>query len=229
MNCKFSISLIGLLFVGAVGTATAQTTGPSADYELDSKYTVTSPDGTTTIEQYAKTAPDGDMTFQSWARHQDKQTMLAPEQPDYGADFKFTSDSQWVLRMQKTGSGEMSLYLYRLGQNGFVTATTKPLDELAWNYFYSRSESRKVRKPDFHMMVGLVKGLDDNYASIGEKWPDNRYVVLTLWGEVSPNNHHGQISSVRGWHCRYDLQTGKFDVPSDFAANNAKAIAPSSD
>jgi hypothetical protein len=31
---------------------------------------------------------------------------------------------------------------------------------------------------------------------------------------------------VNGWRCRYDLQTGKFDVPALFSANNAKAIVP---
>jgi hypothetical protein len=43
---------------------------------------------------------------------------------------------------------------------------------------------------------------------------------------VSPNSRHGQLRSVRGWRCRYDLQKGTFDVPPDFAENNAKAIAP---
>jgi hypothetical protein len=31
---------------------------------------------------------------------------------------------------------------------------------------------------------------------------------------------------VRGWRCRYDLATGRFDVPASFARYNAKAIAP---
>ena len=60
---------------------------------------------------------------------------------------------------------------------------------------------------------------------MGETWPDSRYLVITLSGDVSPNRRHGQILSVRGWHCRYDLQKGTFDVPRSFAANNAKAIA----
>jgi len=47
-----------------------------------------------------------------------------------------------------------------------------------------------------------------------------------LSGSVLPTGHHGQIDALRGWRCRYDLQSGKFDVPPDFTANNVKAIAP---
>jgi hypothetical protein len=226
MNRKFLALSTGLLLACAIGATMAQTVGPTADYEIVSDYTTTSPDGTTTIEQYKKTDPDGDLTWQFWARHQDKLTMLEPEQPDYSAGFRFTSDSQWVVRMQKTGSGEQSLYLYRLGPQGFVTATPKPLDDRAWAYFNSLAVSRKIPKLDFHMVAGLVKGVDDNYHSMGENWPDNRYIVVSLSGSVLPTSHHGQIDALNGWHCRYDLQTGKFDVPPDFAVNNVKAIAP---
>ena len=128
--------------------------------------------------------------------------------------------------MQKTGSGEASLYLYQLVRRGSVAATAKPLDELAWAYFWSLRESKKVRKADFHIEADLVKGTDDNYRSLGESWPDSRYLVISLSGEVEPNRHHGQIRSLDAWRCRYDLQKGTFDVPPDFLNDNAKAIAP---
>ncbi len=213
----------------AIGVAAGQPAGPPAGYKIDTDHTVTSPDGTTKIEQYAKTDSDDNYFWQFWARHQDKLTMLDPAQPDYFAVFRFTNDSQWVVRMQKTGSGEATLYLYRLGPKGFEAATTKPLGDLAWAYFKSQSDFRKVRKPDFHFSADLLKGVDDNYHSMGEAWPDSRYLVITLSGDVLPTKRHGQINSVRGWRCRYDLQTGKFDVPSDFAEHNAKAIAPETD
>jgi hypothetical protein len=229
MNPKSLVALAGFLLACAIGAAVGQPTGPPAGYQINTDYTAKSPDGTTTIEQYAKTTADGDYTWQFWARHQDKLTMLEPEQPDYSAGFRFTNDSQWVVRMQKTGSGEQSLYLYKLGPQGFIAATPKPLDDLAWAYFKSRPDYRKVRKPDFHFFAGLLKGVDDNYHWMGENWPDSRYLVISLSGDVLPTSHHGQIQSVRGWHCRYDLQTGKFDVPADFAESNAKAIAPEKD
>lgn len=228
MNRKYSALSMGVFLAYAIGTALAQTAGPPADYEINADYTTASPDGATTIEQYKKTDPGGDLTWQFWARRHDSLTMLEPEQPDYAAAFRFTNDSQWVVRMQKTGSGEASLYLYKLGPQGFVAATPKPLDDLAWAYFNSLPVSRKIPKPDFHIVADLVKGVDDNYHWMGENWPDSRYIVISLSGSVLPTSHHGQIDALRGWRCRYDLQSGKFDVPPDFAENNAKAIAPAS-
>jgi hypothetical protein len=35
-----------------------------------------------------------------------------------------------------------------------------------------------------------------------------------------------QTGVVNGWRCRYDLQTGKFDVPPLFSSSNAKAVMP---
>ncbi len=35
-----------------------------------------------------------------------------------------------------------------------------------------------------------------------------------------------QTGVVHGWRCRYDLESGRFDVPALFAGNNAKAIMP---
>jgi hypothetical protein len=114
---------IGLCFACAIGTTATQAAGPTADYKIYAEHTVTSPDKTTTVEQYAKINADGDYAWQLWARHQDQLTLLKPEQPDYPAGFRFTNDSQWLVRVQKTGSGEASLYLYHLGPQGFVAAT----------------------------------------------------------------------------------------------------------
>lgn len=112
-----------------------------------------------------------------------------------------------------------------MSPQGFVAATRKPLSDLAWAYFKSRPDSRKIRRPNFHIEADLVKGVDDNYRWMGETWPDSRYLVISLSGEVSPTARHGQLRSLRGWRCRYDLQKGRFDVPPSFADNNAKAIA----
>ena len=60
MNWKYSASSIGLLLACAIGTTMAQPAGPTADYKINTDDTATSPDGTTTIEQYAKTDADGD-------------------------------------------------------------------------------------------------------------------------------------------------------------------------
>ncbi len=220
---------LGLILAGGVASlsdARAQPTRPAAEFKVVPEHTVKSPDGKITVRQYAKISAEGDYTWQFWAHAQGKSTMLEPEQPDYPAGFRFTEDSRWLVRMQKTGSGEQSLYLYKMTPRGFVTATTEPFGDMAWAYFKSLPESRKVEMPDFHIAAGLLKGTDENYRWLGVKWPNNRYLVLSLSGDVEPNERHGQLLSVRGWRVRYDLQTGAFDVPPEFADHNGKAIAP---
>jgi hypothetical protein len=219
-------SLIGVFLLAAASPAAAQPLAPPEGYTLDPEFTEKSPDGATTLEQYAKNDPDNGYSWQFWVRRDEKLTLLDPKPADYPAGLRFTNDSKWLARMQKTGSGEASLYLYRLGPQGFVAATPQPLGDLAWAYFYSRAEARKIEKPDFHISAGLVKGTEENYRWMGVTWPENRYLVISLWGEVEPTYQHGQLLVVRGWHCRYDLATGRFDVPTSFAAENAKAIAP---
>jgi hypothetical protein len=216
----FAFALVTGLLVSAV----AHAEGPPAGFKLKDDYTVVAPDKATTIEQYAIENKDGDMVWQFWARRSDSFVMLAPEQTDYPADFRFTTDSSWLVRLQKTGSGEGTMYLYQLTPKGFVTASKKPIGDLAWDYFNSRPESKKVQKPDFHINAGLRKGIADNYKSLAVDWPDSRYIVIGLSGELEPTRRHGQLQVIRGWWCRYDLTTGKFDVPDNFAKDNAEAL-----
>jgi hypothetical protein len=220
--------LIGLILACAAGAASAQPAapGPSADYKTEADLTQKSPDGSIIIEQYIK---DGDdPLWQFWVRRSDTLALLNAEPSDYAAGFRFTNDLQWLVRMQKTGSGESTMYLYRSSPTGFVEATKKPIGDLAWAFFKSRPEWKKVMKPDFHMTADLVKGTEESYRWLGVDWPDNRYIVIGLGGEVEPTHKHGQIISIDGWLCRYDLKTGAFDVPAAFLKDNAKAIVPKS-
>src|SRR5436190_3508434 len=108
--------------VSGIGAAAAGPAGPPGGYTIEPKYTRTSPDGAVTIEQYVN--KDADVwKWQFWARRQDTFTQLGPQQDNYPAGFVFTNDLKWIIRTQKTGSGEASLYLYRLGPHGFVAAT----------------------------------------------------------------------------------------------------------
>ncbi|WP_059838828.1 hypothetical protein [Burkholderia ubonensis] len=208
---------------GGIGTS-ARADGPSADYKLDPAWTRKSPDGATTIEQYKKTKADDNLSWQFWARHQNMQMLLGPEQNFYPAEFRFTADSKWVVRMQKTGAGDGTLYLYRLGPRGFVSATNEPLGDLAWAYLRSRPEWKRVNRPKQHILADLLEGIDENYHSLGVSWPANRYLVITLSGDAFIKDHRN--GTVHGWRCRYDLQTGKFDVPLVLSRHNATAIAP---
>jgi hypothetical protein len=136
--------LIGLFLVCDICTATAKPAGPPAGYKIDPQYTQKSPDGAITVEQYVNKETD-DWKYQFWVRRKDSFTLL-DEQADYPAGFRFTNDLKWIVRMQKTGSGESSLYLYRLAPQGYVPATKKPLDELAWAYMKTRPELAKGRE-----------------------------------------------------------------------------------
>ena len=190
---KLKACLIGVFIACVVVATSARAAGPSTAYKLDPQWTHKSPDGATTIEQYKKTNADDDWFWQFWARHQNTQTLLGPEQENYPAGFRFTADSKWVVRMQKTGSGESTLYLYRLGPQGFVPATKKPLADLAWAYFKSRPEWRKVKKdPEYHISANLLKGTEENYRWLDVDWPENRYLLIGRGGLL-------RESEVRDW------------------------------
>ena len=229
---KVGTSLIGLLVVcgigvWGIGTAAAQPAGPPAGYKIDPEFTKTSPDGAITIEQYVNKDTD-DWKFQFWARWQGTFRLLEPEQPDYPAEFLFTNDLKWLVRIQKTGSDELTLYLYRLDPHGYVPASKNPLGDLAWAYLKTRPDWRKIKKePEYHISANLVKGIEENYRWLGVDWPANRYILISLSGDADVKGRKPmQTSVVHSWSCRYDLQTGKFDVPALLSDHNAKAVVP---
>jgi hypothetical protein len=227
---KVGASLIGLLVVCgigvcSIGTAAAQRPGPPAGYEINTEFNTTSSDGAITIEQYVNKDTD-DYKWQFWVRRQGTFTLLDPEPADYPAGFLFTNDLNWIVREQKTGSGEATLFLYRLTPHGTVPASKKPLGDLAWAYMKRRPDWRKIKKaPEYHESAYLLEGLAENYRDLGVHWPANRYLLITLSGDADIKGRKPmQTSVVHGWRCRYDLQTGKFDVPAVFSGHNAKAV-----
>ena len=184
----------------------------------------TSPDGATRLVQYMKDGGDWDVKWQVWARRGEQMTELKPEQ-GYGAGFRFTPDSQWLVRMQKTGSGEQDLFLYHAQNGGFVSATKKQsLSDLAWAYFYGRPETKNFAKLDFHISANLMKGTEEGYRWHGVDWPDNRYLLISHAGEYAKHPKNTVMKGLGGWQCRYDLTTGTFDVPAIFAKANAEAL-----
>ena len=118
MRWIYKVSLIGFMIAWAAGAA-AQTAGPPADYKIDTRFTATSPDGATTIEQYAKDDPDNGYSWQIWVRRQGALSLLDAKPADYAAGFRFTNDSQWVVRMEKTGAGYADLYRVSFRSVGF--------------------------------------------------------------------------------------------------------------
>jgi hypothetical protein len=216
--------LTGLFLACAIGAASAApAAGPAADFKIERDYTEKSADGAISIEQYVKLTDD-DAMWQFWIRRQDTMTLLNKEPAEYPAGFRFTADKQWLVRMQKTGSGESTLYLYKSGPQGFVPATREPIGDLAWDFFKRRPEWRKVLKPEYHITANLLKGTEENYRWLRVDWPENRYILIALSGDADLKHH--QTSATQDWRCRYDLKTGTFDVPPMFAKHDAKAIIP---
>jgi hypothetical protein len=219
------------LAVATVAPASAD--GPRAGFKLNEKYTETSPDRQVRVKQYAKEGKDGDLLYQFWTFDSDHRHpfLLNPGEDDdlagYAAGFRFSPDSQWLVRMQKLGAGSQTLFLYRRKGYQFPPATTKPLGNLAWDYFFTTPASKgmhrdpKDRYALDHAFVGLVKGMEENYAWMGEHWPDSRYIVISLSFDMQGEDKPGPW--IEGWHCVYGLKTGAFSVPPDFAENNAKA------
>jgi hypothetical protein len=225
---KRCTSWIGLLVACSIGLSSAATAaqpaGPPAAYKIEEEYTQKSPDGAISIEQYQN---KGDWTWQFWMRR-DGAFALFDTDPGYSADFIFTKDQNWIIREQKIGSGTSTLHLYRLTPEGYQRANQKPLGELAWDYMKSRPDWRKlVKPPEYHDSAYLADGLEENYRGLGVDWPANRYLVITLSADADVRGRKPmQTGVVNGWRCRYDLQTGKFDVPAVFSRDNAKALVP---
>jgi len=95
-----ALTLVALIASCCIASAES---GPPPDYKLntDPDLAFTSPDGATKLMQYKKETEDYDIKWQVWARHGEQMSELKPEQ-DYPAGFRFTNDSQWLVRMQKT-------------------------------------------------------------------------------------------------------------------------------
>ena len=225
-----------LLLLGAASVAPAGAAdGPGAGFKLDQRARVfKSPDRTLRLEQYARSAEDGAYAFQFWTfdRNHRHAFLLNPgevgdDRTNYAAGFRFSPDSQWLVRMQKLGSGSQTLFLYR--RNGYQFSAATPLGDLAWDYFFTTPTSKGMhRDPENpygldHAFVALVKGMEENYAWTGQHWPDSRYAVVSLSFDMQGEDDK-TAPWIEDWHCVYDLKTGTFSVPPEFAVHNAKAV-----
>ena len=230
----FLISALLLLGLATAAPASADGPGPEFKLRTDADDIFISPDRQIRVEQYAADKGDEGFLYQFWTFDEKRQhaSLLNPGETSdlagYPAGFRFSADSQWLLRMQKTGAGFQDLLLYRRNGFQFSSATPKPLSEMAWDYFWGSAASKKLRRDPkdrdslSHVFAALLKGMDDNYTWLGLHWPDSRYVVISLsfddQGEDRPRPY------IEDWWCAYDLKTGTFSVPAAFAGHNAKSM-----
>jgi hypothetical protein len=223
-----------LVLFGFATAAPANADGPGAEFTLRADDTLVSPDHQLRVEQYAKDMGDEGFLHQFWTfddKHQQPSLLNPGEGIDlagYPAGFRFSPDSQWLVRMQKLGAGYQTLFLYRRNGYEVSSATQKPLGDLAWDYFFGLPVSKKLHRDPKnrdslnHVQAVLIEWLEDNYARLGQHWPDSRYLVISLsfdaQGEDKP------APWIEGWRCLYELKTGTFTVPPAFAEHNAKAF-----
>jgi len=225
-----------LLLMALVTVVPASADSPGSELKLltDADDTFTSPDGQISVEQYQGKKGEDDLVYQFWTfdeKHQNGALLNPGEDIDragYPAGFRFSRNSQWLVRMQKLGAGYHTLFLYRRTGYQFSSATPKPFGDMAWDYFFSQPVSRKMhrksrdRRSLNHKQVHLVQGMDDNYAGMGKRWPDSRYIVLTL--SFDSQGEDRPLPWINGWRCVFDTKTGQFSIPVDFVDHNAKAV-----
>jgi hypothetical protein len=234
MRCGW-IFAIGLVVLSTLTAAPARAEGPAPDLRRlqDRDDTFKSPDNTLVIEQYSKALSEAEgfgFAYQFWlfGKNRKNAFLLNPDEDKdlahYPAGFRFSPNSKWLVRMQGTGAGFQTLLLYKRDGNRFVAATAKPLGDLAWEYFFTQPVSKDMpTEPDElnHKRADLLKGMEENYAWLGVKWPDSRYIVISLGFDIQGNEK--PTPYIQGWRCVYDTQTGQFSVPAAFAEQNAQA------
>ena len=223
-----------LLLLGIATVAPAHADGPRAGFKRHAEDTFISPDKQARVEQYSRDLKDWRVLYQFWTFDGDHRHafLLNPGEGDdvagYAAGFRFSPDSQWLVRMQKLGAGYQTLFLYRWNGYRFSPATNKPLGDLAWDYFFSTPASKGMHRDPKdpyaldHAQANLLKGMEENYAWMGQHWPDSRYIVISL--SFDQQGEENKTPWIEGWRCVYDMKTGAFSVPPDFAENNAKAV-----
>jgi hypothetical protein len=224
-----------VLLFGLAAIAPASADGPGSKFKPveNPDATFISPDGQLRVEQYFRDLGNEGYRHQSWIFDKDHRHgfLLGRGKGDddsaaYQAGFRFSPDSQWLVRMQKLGAGYHTLFLYRRDDGRFSPA--KPLGNMAWDYFFTSPDSKGMHRDPKdpysmdHAQVHLTKGVEENYSGMGQHWPDSRYLVISL--SFDTQGTHPPLPWIEDWHCVYDLKTGKFSVPPDFADHNAKAI-----
>jgi hypothetical protein len=146
-----------LLVLVTCGVASAADRGPG-------EYVDKAPSGKYTIVQrfIEPQEPQDNQDFGAWEatlHFTDKSkpdAMLAadPDRYLWPADYLMSPDEHWILRLQKTGSGENSALLYHVDSNGQVWRLEQHLDDLA--FAVATAGTHVTRSDYYHIGVGLV-------------------------------------------------------------------------
>ena len=77
-----------------------------------------------------------------------------PEWYSWPADYRISPDEQWIIRDQKTGSGENALFLYRIAPEGQVWRSAVPIDDVVFAALLA--PLRRTRDDYYHLQVRVV-------------------------------------------------------------------------
>lgn len=113
-----------------------------------------------------------------------------PEWYPWPAAYRISPDEQWIIRDQKTGSGENSLFLYHLSPEGEIWRLTTPIDDVVFTALLA--PSHRARKDYYHLEVVLTS------------W-DLAAGCVHLKARATPNDKKDQLVEDR--KIRYDLNT----------------------
>jgi hypothetical protein len=115
--------------------------------------TFVAPKGTYTITQQYAEAWDATLHFRD-ASLGDAPLAADPDRYPWSATYLISPDDEWILRLQKTGSGENSALLYHVDSNGQVWRLEQHLDDLA--FAVATAGTHFTRSDYYHMGVNLV-------------------------------------------------------------------------
>jgi len=122
------------------------------------------------------------------------------------SEYAISPDGQWIFRTQKFFHGMDGAYLYKRATGlHYAKATERPLDILAWEFFQATT----------HVAV-----TDTTHGGVIRfvAWePHALRISLNAAERLT-------FANVNNWLADYDLTTGKFSVPVDAAAHDAKAF-----
>ena len=210
---------VALLF-SALGFSACLRSQPAPDFKLSDEAKETSPDGRVVVEQYIRQPVQEFAHFEFWIFDKSRSHACQLNRGEtgfssvYPAGFRFSPNSEWLVRMQKIAAGESTLFLYHREGLRFVPATARPLGDLAWDYFFTLPDSEGIDRNGLSPETDLVKGFDDNYAWMGKHWPSSRFIIISLGSGESGTTPVGP------WRCLYDTEMARFSVPTDFADFN---------
>src|SRR6478672_3564852 len=108
-------------------------------------HVIAAPKGTYTITQHYAEFWDSTPHFRD-ARLGVAPLAADPDRYPWSATYLISPDDEWILRVQKTGFGQNSAFLYRVEPSGRLWRMAQCLDDLAFGFL----ARKHVKRSDFY-------------------------------------------------------------------------------